>query len=215
MYEQAVCLLFWCFRMKCTKTMYFPVSFRSFLAGYQGYPRTSWIAAANPLLVTIWDNLDNLYLCSYNITILTKRGVSMLSKPQHGWTVFSLGESNYFLSYLSNIPLEWLERAIFGLETLLPFEVYGYCEPGKMVCTVDFWECRIVFEDDKHHKKDSYFEIAPVHMLDFCKTLHEDISAHIEDWAKWNASYNLTKEEIQSRLNRLQMLIRIKENCFI
>ena len=139
----------------------------------------------------------------------------MLSKPQHGWTVFFLGESNYFLSYLSNIPLEWLERAIFGLETLLPFEVYGYCEPGKMVCTVDFWECRIVFEDDKHHKKDSYFEIAPVHMLDFCKTLHEDISAHIEDWAKWNASYNLTKEEIQSRLNRLQMLIRIKENCFI
>ena len=138
----------------------------------------------------------------------------MLSKPQNGWTVFSLGESCYSLSYLSNIPLEWLERAIFGLETLLPFEVYGHCEPGKMVCTVDFSECRIVFEDDKHHKKDSYFEIAPVHMLDFCKTLHEDISAHIEDWAKWNSSYNSSKEEIQSRLDRLQMLIRIKEKCF-
>ena len=169
----------------------------------------------NPMLVMVWDNLDNSYLRSYNKTILTKRGMPMLSKPQHGWTVFSLGKSNYSLSYLSNIPIEWLERAIFGLETLLPFEVYGYCEPGKMVCTVDFWECRIVFEDDKHHKKDSYFEIATVHMLDFCKTLHEDISAHIEDWAKWNASYNLTKEEIQSRLDRLQMLIRIKENCFI
>ena len=134
----------------------------------------------------------------------------MLSKPQHGWTVFSLGESNYSLSYLSNVPLEWLERAIFGLETLLPFEVYGYCEPGKMVCTVDFLECRIVFEKD-----DSSLEIIPISMLNFCKTLHEDISAHIEDWAKWNASYNLTKEEIQSRLDRLQMLIRIKENCFI
>ena len=51
MHEQAVCLLFLGFRMKCTKTMYFPVSFRSFLAGYQGHPRTSWITAANPLLV--------------------------------------------------------------------------------------------------------------------------------------------------------------------
>ena len=139
----------------------------------------------------------------------------MLSKPQHGWTVFSLGEGSYSLSYLSNIPLEWLERAIVGLETLLPFEVYGYCEPGRMLCTVNLSECRIIFEDDKLHKKGSSFEIFPVHMLDFCKTLHEDISEHIDDWSKWNASYNLTKDDIQSRLDRLQKLICIKENCFI
>ena len=67
MYEQAVCLLFWCFRMKCTKTMYFPVSFRSFLAGYQGHPRTSWIAVANPLLVKVMPfhqaNLDIQIQC--------------------------------------------------------------------------------------------------------------------------------------------------------
>ena len=138
----------------------------------------------------------------------------MLSKPQHGWTVFSLGESSYSLSYLSNIPMEWLERAIFGLETMLPFEVYGYCEPGKMVCTVDFLDCRIVFEDDKHRKIDSTFEIVPIQMLDFCKMVYDDISAHIEDWSKWNASHDLSKEEIQSRLDRLQKLIRIKENCF-
>lgn len=139
----------------------------------------------------------------------------MLSKPQYGWTVFSLGESSYSLSYLSNIPLEWLERAIFGLETLLPFDVYGYCEPGRVICTVDFSECRIVFEDDKHHKIDTSFETVPIHMLDFCKTLHEDISRYIDDWSKWNSSDNFTKDDIQSRLDRLQKLICIKENCFI
>jgi len=36
MYEQAVCLLVLDFRMKCTKTMVFSVSFRSFLVGCQG-----------------------------------------------------------------------------------------------------------------------------------------------------------------------------------
>ena len=36
MYEQVVCLLFWCFRMKCTKTMVFSISFRLFLVGCQG-----------------------------------------------------------------------------------------------------------------------------------------------------------------------------------
>ena len=40
-----------------------------------------------------------------NKTMLKKRGVHMLSKPEHGWTDFSLGESCYCLSYLSNIPL--------------------------------------------------------------------------------------------------------------
>ena len=57
----------------------------------------------------------------------------MLTKPQHGWTDFSLGESSYSLSYLSNIPMDWLDRAIFGLQTLMPFEVYGYCEPGRII----------------------------------------------------------------------------------
>jgi len=139
----------------------------------------------------------------------------MLSKPQHGWTCFTLGDYAYYLSYLSNVPMDWLDRAIFGLETLLPFEVYGYCEPGRMVCTVGFSECRIIFEDDKRHKDDSSFEIVPINMLDFCKKLHEDFSAYIDDWTQWNVSYKLTKEDIQSRLDRLQRLIHIKENCFI
>lgn len=138
----------------------------------------------------------------------------MLSKPEHGWTEFSLGENFYSLSYLSNIPLEWLERAILGLETLLSFEVYGCCEPGRMICAVDFSECRIIFEDDKHHKEDSSFEIVPINMLDFCKKLHKDISDHIDDWQKWSSSYHVTKEDIQSRLDWLQKLIHVKANCF-
>lgn len=139
----------------------------------------------------------------------------MLSKPEYGWTDFSLGENCYSLSYLSNIPLEWLDRAIFGLETLLPFEVYGYCEPGRMVCTVDFTDCRIFFENDKHKKDDSSYETIPVNMLDFCKKLHQDISDHIDDWQKWNSSCHAAKEDLQSRLDRLQKLIHVKANCFI
>ena len=139
----------------------------------------------------------------------------MLSKPKHGWRDFSLGESRYSLSYLSNIPFEWLERAIFGLETLLPFEVYGYCEPGKMVCTVDFSECRIFFENDKRAKDGSFCETIPMNMLDFCQKLHKDISDHIDDWQKWSSSYHVAKKDLQSQLDRLRKLISVKTNCFI
>ena len=138
----------------------------------------------------------------------------MLSKPQHGWTEFSLGAICYSISYLTNVPLDWLERAIFGLETLLPFEVYGYCEPGRMVCAVDFSECRIIFENDERNKQNSSCEVVPINMLDFCKKLHKDITDHMDDWHKWNPSYSLTKEELQSRLDRLKKLIHVKASCF-
>ena len=138
----------------------------------------------------------------------------MLSKPKHGWTVFSLGNSCYSLSYLSNLPFDWLDRAIFGLETLLSFEVYGYCEPGRMVCTVDFGECHIFFENDKHQKDESSCEAVAVNMLEFCQKLYDDVANHIDDWQAWASSYYVTKADIQSRLDRLQKLIQVKENCF-
>ena len=138
----------------------------------------------------------------------------MLSKPQHGWTHFTLGELCFSLSYITNIPLEWLDRAIFGMETLLPFEVSGYCEPGRMVCTVDLFECRIVFENDRCRQNDRISEVAPINMLDFCSQLHKDLLDHIEDWQNWNSSFQLTKEDLSLRLDRLQKLIDIKTNCF-
>ena len=142
------------------------------------------------------------------------RPVGMLSKPEHGWADFSLGNSCYSLSYLSNLPFEWLDRAIFGLEALLPFEVYGYCEPGRMVCSVDFSECHIFYEDDRHRKNCSSDEIVPVNMLEFCQKLYEDIWNYMDDWAEWAASHHVTKEALQARLARLEKLIQVKANCF-
>lgn len=139
----------------------------------------------------------------------------MLSKPEHGWTEFSLGNNCYSLSYLSNLPFDWLDRAIFGLETLLPFEVYGYCEPGRMVCTVDFSECRILYENGKHQNDNSSCETVSVNMLEFCQKLYDDVANHIDDWQAWASSYHVTKADIQSHLDRLQKLMQVKANCFI
>ena len=50
----------------------------------------------------------------------------MLTKPYYGWTDFSLeGTSVYGLSYLDDIAFEWLDQAIHGLETMLPFLCQG------------------------------------------------------------------------------------------
>ena len=41
----------------------------------------------------------------------------MLTKPDCGWSDFNLdGTSEYPLSYLDNIPFNWLDDAIHGLK---------------------------------------------------------------------------------------------------
>ena len=60
----------------------------------------------------------------------------MFSNVDAGWADFQLpGTYPYSLSYLTPVPFEWLDAAIHGLETLQPFCVKGYLEPGRMICT--------------------------------------------------------------------------------
>ena len=151
----------------------------------------------------------------------------MLSKPEHGWTEFSLGNTAYSLSYLTDIPTDWLDQAIHGLESLKPFSVHGYCEPGRMICTVSYWNCHILFEDDGRDvlsKEDTRWEIAHISMLQFCTELYKDLSENIEQWCAWRPGYagGVKKQEntdaerykLQTKLAQLRKLIEDRENCF-
>ncbi len=76
----------------------------------------------------------------------------MLTKPCYGWTDFQLdGTSIYKLSYIDDIAFEWIEQAIHGLEGLTPFCVKGFLEPNRLLCTVSFWNCHIVIEDEERY----------------------------------------------------------------
>ena len=58
----------------------------------------------------------------------------MLTKPVHGWSDFHLDNtSTYKLSYMNDIAFEWVEQAIHGLETMLPFCVKGFSEPNRFL----------------------------------------------------------------------------------
>jgi hypothetical protein len=151
----------------------------------------------------------------------------MLSKPEHGWTEFSLGKTIYSLSYLTDIPTNWLDEAIHGLQNLTPFSVHGCCEPGRMICTVSYWNCHILFEDngrDVLSKEDTRWEIAHISMLQFCRALHKDISENIEQWCVWlpgsadstrnRKTSDAAKCNLQTKLAQLRKLIEVRESRF-
>ena len=112
----------------------------------------------------------------------------MLGKPENGWALFQLGSEDtaYDLSYLTDVALEWLSQAIHGLETLDVFSVHGYCEPGRMVCTVSYWSCYVIFEDDGPAPACQDVRHLHVNMLDFCRQLHQDIARYLDDWVHWD-----------------------------
>ncbi len=111
----------------------------------------------------------------------------MLSKPKYGWTHFQLGtEAEYGLSYLTDVAYDWLTQAIHGLETMDVFSVHGFCEPGRMVCTVSYWSCYIIFEDDGPAPTCESVQHVHVNMIDFCKKLHHDIDSNLDGWVHWD-----------------------------
>ncbi len=163
---------------------------------------------------------------------------ALLSRPVHGWTLFRLGDLKYCyeLSYLTDVPVEWLDAAIGGLEKMCEFSVDGELEPGTVVCTVGLHECRVTVTT----RPGCPVYRQPIGMLGFCRELHADISGCLEDWVNWDSGalrldaseYDEDEAEwvfhpermedvrrerrndLQQRLDRLSDLIRMREANF-
>ena len=147
----------------------------------------------------------------------------MLTEPDCGWSDFNLdGTSVYQLSYLDDIPFEWIDDAIHGLETLNPFCVKGFMEPGRFICVVSFWNCHIICEDENRDPltpQNTLHEISHTSMLQFCQQLYDDISEYLDKWVYWydyasESDFDTNKEELIKKLARLKELIAENEEHF-
>ena len=151
----------------------------------------------------------------------------MLSTPNAGWTHFKLKNESYSLSYLTPVPFEWLNQAIHGLETMLPFTVHGFSEPGRMLCTVSYWNCYIISSDDEVYEADDvHTEFINMNMIEFCESLYHDISDDLDAWCKWftdceaeteeeeQAFYAEIKVQLEELLTKLASLINEKKHMF-
>ncbi len=128
--------------------------------------------------------------------------------------------------YLTDIAMEWLDEAIRGLGTMSVFSVHGVCEPGRMICTVSYWNCHVIFEGEERNNFCEGTEHAHVCMLDFCRALHADISANLDAWVCWDEYYvnnphpqyilalKKRREDLQERLDLLYDLIDQQERNF-
>ena len=146
----------------------------------------------------------------------------MLTKPVYGWSDFQLeGTGIYGLSYLDDIAFEWVEQAIHGLETMRPFCVKGFLEPHRFLCTVSYWYCHLVCEDDERYplnQEELIHELSHTSMLQFCQYLYEDVSQNINEWASFvdyeDLDIDKRKAELDQKLECLKNLIAERTEWF-
>jgi len=146
----------------------------------------------------------------------------MLTKPVYGWSDFQLeGTGVYGLSYLDDIAFEWVEQAIHGLETMRPFCVKGFLEPNRFLCTVSYWNCHLVCEDDERYplnQEELIHEFSHTSMLQFCQCLYEDVSQNINEWASFvdyeDLDIDKRKAELDQKLECLKNLIAERTEWF-
>ncbi|MBR4441904.1 MAG: hypothetical protein IKS52_01360 [Clostridia bacterium] len=135
----------------------------------------------------------------------------MLTKPDCGWTKFSLdGKNAYYLGYVTDVAMEWLDAAVFGLTYDNPIIVKGFCEPGWMVCAATWDECRVWFEDSIDPPDIFRMEpeaVYPVDRLAFCREMVEDITNHLSAWVDWELYDEEGEEADASRSARESALM--------
>ncbi len=147
----------------------------------------------------------------------------MLTKPVNGWSDFQLENTSvYGLSYLDDIAFEWIDQAIHGLETMMPFCVKGFMEPGRFLCLVSYWNCHIICEDDERlplKPEDIMNEYSHTSMLQFCEYLYADVSKNVEEWSLFvdygdNTDFCSKKKLLMEKLEKLEKLINEHKEWF-
>ena len=104
---------------------------------------------------------------------------------------------------------------------MTPFCVKGLLEPDRFLCTVSYWNCHIVREDEDRYpldQEDVINEISHTNMIQFCQYLYDDISQNIDEWVSF-VSYSESnaakrKKELMQQLEHLKKLISDKKDFF-
>ena len=94
-------------------------------------------------------------------------------------------------------------------------------EPGRFICVVSFWNCHIICEDEDKDPlipQNTTHEISHTSMLQFCRSLYDDISQNKDEWIYFPPYEDMDtakrEKELTQKLIRLRELISEREEWF-
>ena len=131
----------------------------------------------------------------------------MLSKPQAGWSEFILGEYKAPVSFLTDIPFDWLRACINGLKYVIPAAFFIDGEGPSFYMISDTYSTHII----RHFNGTELTEVR-VGLDQFAEMLVQDIRENLEEWIWW-CDYPLKPEQYASRKAMLLALLDETQQC--
>lgn len=132
----------------------------------------------------------------------------MFSKPKDGWVDINIGDYTLTGSYLTDIPMNFLDSLNASLKSNLPISVFIDEEGREDIICAYFDEIFII---KKHYDVIEYKKIDKDFNL-FRKEIIDDIESFLEDWINWNMDDEI--EVLKNRENELKTKLSIAKESF-
>ena len=130
----------------------------------------------------------------------------MLSKPDIGWTVFSLGDFRAEVSYLVDIPFDWLISCKNALKYNIPASFFLELEGESCIVTSYGYDTHIICQN--HDCEYTLTTVRDVDFVQLSRMLVEDIRLYFDDWVTW---YNFEQKESDFARRRVALKALIEE----
>jgi hypothetical protein len=131
----------------------------------------------------------------------------MFSKPDGGWVDINIGDYTLSGSYLTDIPMDFLNSLISSLENNLPISIFIDEEGIEDIICAYFDEVFIIEKDVnsvEYKKIDMDFNL-------FRKDIINGIEMYLNEWIHWSWTHDI--EVLKNRENELKTKLSIaKEN---
>lgn len=140
--------------------------------------------------------LNNLY--NKQTTSICKEDINMFSRPKGGWVDINIGDYTINGSYLTDIPMDFLDSLISSLKSNLPISIFINEEGTENIICAYFNEVYIIVKngDDVEYKKiDMDFNL-------FRKDIINGIEMNLNEWINWNMDEDV--EVLKNRGNELR-----------
>lgn len=134
----------------------------------------------------------------------------MLSKPNGGWGDINIGEYTLNASYLTDIPMDFLNSVISSLKNNLPVSIFVDEEGIESLICAFYDEVFIIAKEEnddliEYKKIDMDFNL-------FRKSIIDDIEMNFNDWINWNMEHDV--EVLKEREEDLRTKLSAAKECY-
>lgn len=134
----------------------------------------------------------------------------MLSKPNGGWVDINIGEYTLNASYLTDIPMDFLNSVISSLKNNLPVSIFVDEEGIESLICAFYDEVFIIAKEEnddliEYKKIDMDFNL-------FRKSIIDDIEMNFNDWINWNMEHDV--EVLKEREEDLRTKLSAAKECY-